>query len=174
MSGVGARSRPADTVEGGFRALVDREYPGLVAAAAMIVGSIPIAEETVQDVLERTFARWDRVSELDRPGAWVRRAVLNQSISTVRRSTSERRALERVRSTDVSGDHGDEPAPEIWLAVGDLPSNQARAIALHYGADLALATVATEMDLSETAVKALLFRARNTLRELRTVQEMHP
>ena len=59
------------------------------------MGNRSTAEEIVQDVLERTYRRWSRVDTYDRPGAWVRRAVLNQSISVAGGARNERSALDR-------------------------------------------------------------------------------
>jgi RNA polymerase sigma factor (sigma-70 family) len=56
--------------------------------------------------------------------------------------------------------------------VRSLPAQQATAVALRYGADLSLAQVAEQMRLSESAVKALLHRARVTLRGDREIREM--
>lgn len=64
----------------GFAELVETESRGLVAAATAIVGDVHRAEEIVQTAFERCFRRWSRVSRLDRPGAWVRRVVINEAI----------------------------------------------------------------------------------------------
>jgi RNA polymerase sigma-70 factor (ECF subfamily) len=160
------------TADERFIALVERELRALTAASALIVGNRSMAEEIVQDVLERTYRRWAKVETYDRPGAWVRRAVLNQSISVARRATSERSALDRLRRRRPPESDPSEPLGEIWTAVRDLPSNQATAVALHYGADLSIAGVAEEMELSESAVKTLLHRARNALRQHEIVEEM--
>jgi RNA polymerase sigma-70 factor (ECF subfamily) len=160
------------TADERFVALVEREHRGLTAASALIVGNQSLAEEIVQDVLERTYRRWTEVDAYDLPGAWVRRAVLNQSISAARRATSERSMLDRLRRRRPPESGPPEPLREIWSAVRDLPSNQATAVALHYGADLSIAMVAEEMELSESAVKTLLHRARNALRHHEIVEEM--
>ncbi len=156
-----------------FEALVFDEHRGLVAASAMIVGDLAVAEEIVQDALERTYARWERVRRLDRPGAWVRRVVLNRSVSHLRRQGAERRALDRMwRRRPVEVADPDPDAGAVWAGVAKLPRNQANAVALHYGADLPLAAVAEELGLTESAVKALLLRARATLRSAHTTEEV--
>jgi RNA polymerase sigma-70 factor, ECF subfamily len=156
-----------------FMALVSEEHAGLVAASALIVGSRDVAEEIVQDSLERTYMRWNKVSRMDRPGAWVRRVVINGSISAARRNGSERRAVGLLRSRRVAlAEHPDRDLADIWAVVSRLPDNQATAVALHYGADLTLAAVATEMNLTQSAVKALLHRARTSLRQDRSIKEM--
>ncbi len=156
-----------------FMSLVTGEHPGLVAASALIVGSRAIAEEIVADSLERAYMRWSKVSRMDRPGAWVRRVVINASISAARRQGSERRALGRLGSRPTT--HAEQPdsnLAEIWVVVRRLPDNQATAVALRYGADLPLSEVSAEMALSESAVKALLHRARTTLRQDQSIKEL--
>lgn len=163
----------SDDADERFVALVQREHRGLTAASVLIIGDRAQAEEIVQDVLERTYVRWSKVSGLDRPGAWVRRAVINQSISAARRSGNERRAVARLRRGRSTLQ--EEPAAsvdEIWSAVRELPSDQCTAVALHYGADLSLVAVAEEMGTTDSAVKSLLHRARTTLRRNDMFEEM--
>lgn len=155
-----------------FREFVERESVGLVAASTAIVGSRATAEEIVQDCLERTYVRWGRISSTDRPGAWVRRMVINQSISTVRRRGTERRALDKVgglAAADRGGSTADSSDIELrdeqlWAAVRALPDDQATAVALRYAADCSLPDVAAALGVSESAANSLLFRARTSLR----------
>lgn len=150
-----------------FAELVADEHRGLIAAAVMIVGDSARAEEIVQEAFVSAYERWAHVATMDRPGAWVRRVVLNRAISEARRRGVERRALRRVMSWRQQREQSapDHSNGELWRAVALLPANQATALALHYGADLSVETVACEMELSTSAVKTLLYRARNTLRE---------
>jgi RNA polymerase sigma-70 factor (ECF subfamily) len=158
-----------------FAAMVEAESRGLVAAVTAIVGDSHRAEEIVQDAFERCFQRWRRVSTLDRPGAWVRRVAINEAISTTRRRASERRALERAHARldrlphapDAAADLGDAG---IWAAVRALPSDQATAIALRYGADLPLEDIAETMSTTVPAVKSLLHRGRAALRDSATLR----
>lgn len=154
-----------------FRAFVERESVGLVAASTAIVGSRATAEEIVQDCLERTFVRWGHISSTDRPGAWVRKMVVNQSISTLRRRGTERKALDKVGALAGAGRSGTETNDDIvvrdeylWATVRALPDDQATAIALRYAADCPLPDVAAALGVSESAANSLLFRARANLR----------
>lgn len=153
----------------GFAELVETESRGLVAAATAIVGDVHRAEEIVQTAFERCFRRWSRVSRLDRPGAWVRRVVINEAISVARRSSSEQRAVQRVAmtppATDGTGDADSRIDHDgLWAAVRALPGDQAAVIALRYGADLGVDEIADTLEISASAVKSLLHRARATLR----------
>lgn len=155
-----------------FAELVETESRGLVAAVTAIVGDQHRAEEIVQETFERCYRRWRRVSRLDRPGAWARRVAINEGISVARRSTTERRAVERLQSlTDAGGPTGPGGDPlaalddaGVWAAVRALPRDQAVAIALRYGADLANDEIAETMQISEAAVRSLLHRGRVALR----------
>lgn len=164
------RDQPAETEP--FRAFVERESLGLLAASAAIVGSRASAEEIVQDCLERTFLRWTRISSTEKPGAWVRKMVVNQSISAVRRRGTEHRALDKagtlaVASAGRSASNSDDIVlrdDPLWAAVRALPDDQATAVALRYAADYSLSDVAAALGVSESAANSLLFRARTSLR----------
>jgi predicted RNA polymerase sigma factor len=56
-----------------------REWPGLVAAAARITGDLDAAEEIVQGVLATALARWPFTGVPDRPGAWMLTATRNRA-----------------------------------------------------------------------------------------------
>ena len=146
-----------------FESVVVAEYPRLVATAQFLVGSSHVAEELVQDCLARSFRRWDEVSRLDRPGAWLRRTVINASMSSLRRSRTERRAVRRLGLQRRIPDT--EPDLERFSAlVASLPEQMSRALALRYGADLSVRAVALELSISESAARTVLFRARERLR----------
>lgn len=152
-----------------FAQLVERESRGLVAAVTVIVGDPHRAEEIVQDAFERCYRRWRRVSQLDKPGAWVRRVAINAAISSRRRSTSERRAVERLGSRAEAAPFAADPQEvlddaALWAEVRALPGEQAAAIALRYGADLSVEDVAATLEVSLPAAKSLLHRGRRALR----------
>ena len=88
--------------------------------------------------------------------------------SVGRRRASEDRAVARLTAmvaTEAGGDPlaalGDD---DVWAAVRALPSEQASAVALRYGADLSLDEIAQTMNISVSAVKSLLHRGRASLR----------
>lgn len=155
-----------------FAQLVEAESRGLVAAVTAIVGDRHRAEEIVQDAFERCYRRWRRVSGLDKPGAWVRRVAINAAISTTRRTSSERRAIERLGAHPPPASTTSSPGDPlksledagVWAVVRSLPSDQASAIALRYGADLSIDEVAATLEISASAAKSLLHRGRAALR----------
>lgn len=159
-----------------FAKLVTTESQGLIAATTVIVGDRHRAEEVVQVAFERCFRRWSRVSRLDKPGAWTRRVAINEAISVARKSSSEQRAVERLETmAPTASGEADDPLAGldddgIWAAVRALPQDQAAAIALRYGADLAIADIADTLQVTVPAAKSLLHRGRKTLRSSPTIQ----
>ena len=159
-----------------FAEFVESESRGLVAAVYAIVGDQHRAEEIVQDAFERCFRRWRRVSRLDRPGAWARRVAINAAISAARRRSNEQRAVQRLGGLGrTGGGDGLDPSlsfddAAIWSAVRALPPDQASAIALRYGADLAVDEVAATLRVSVPAARSLLHRGRTALRASAVLQ----
>ena len=152
--------RAAESFEAFFR----REYRGVLGLAVVLSGSVSVAEEISQDAFLATFRKWDRVSELENPEAWVRRIVANRSVSRFRRSVVEARALLRLspQGADLDG-LAIEVSLDVWQAVRRLPRRQAQAIALTYLLDLPRRAVAEVLDCSEQTVKTHLDRGRRTL-----------
>lgn len=54
--------------------LVERERSAMVRLATLLLGSAHQAEEVVQDGFEIVYERW---SEIERPGAYLRIVVVN-------------------------------------------------------------------------------------------------
>jgi len=153
-------ARVAEDFEMFFRS----EYQAVLGLAISLNRNRSVAEEIVQDTFLIIFRDWARVSMMHSPSAWVRRIVVNRSISILRRSAAEAKVLLRMGST--SGHHEDPSVGDtvdIWREVRRLPRRQAQAIALTYVNDLSRAQVAEVLDCSPETVKTHLDRARRTL-----------
>ena len=158
-----------------FDVVYRSEWSGLVALAWSLHGSWAVAEEVTQEAFADAYRRWDHVGGLDRPGAWVRRAVINRSISAGRRRGVEQRGVVRLAAreqteqhqphTDTTGDAGTARLqdPAFWAAVRALPDRQRACIALHYLDDLSVAEIADAVGCSAATVKVHLHRGRAAL-----------
>jgi RNA polymerase sigma-70 factor (ECF subfamily) len=160
---------------GGFEAFYRREWHAVTALAWSLTGSWPVAEELAQEAMADAYRRWDHVGGLDRPGAWVRRAVANRATSHHRRRGVEHRGLARwsARSEadhrpDTTGDGAIEGVgdPVFWSALRSLPERQAQCLALHYLEDRAVADVADVLGCRAATVKVHLHRGRRALAAL--------
>ncbi|KRA32880.1 hypothetical protein ASD81_14445 [Nocardioides sp. Root614] len=116
--------------------------------------------DLVQDALERTLLRWKRV---DDPEAFVRRAMVNRSVSVWRKVHRERPLTDRV---DAGSGRSEPPFDhELLAAVRRLPPRQRAVIALRYYEDLTEAQTADVLGCSIGTVKSQAHRAMAALRD---------
>jgi len=152
-----------------FDELYQREWSGLVALAWSLTGSWSAAEELAQDAFADAYRRWDEVGGMDKPGGWVRRAIVNRAASHHRHRRVEDRPAPRLLAADDRPDPtGDGAAdrvgdPAFWSAIRALPERQAACVALHYLEDRSVAEIAEILDCRPSTVKVHLHRGRQTL-----------
>lgn len=145
----------------GFDDLYRDEYLDLLRLARLLTGSLAIAEEVVHDSFETMI---DRVDGLDNAGAYLRKVVVNNCYSVIRRATNERRKLEVVgaRREDVV-----LPADldETWKLVAGLKPRARLMLVLRYYDDQTIPQIADTLDVPEGTVKSVLHRALEQLRK---------
>jgi RNA polymerase sigma factor (sigma-70 family) len=159
--------RPASAPRDAFDAFYRGNYASVVRLAYSLCGSMQIAEELAQEAFVTAHQRWERLHGFDRPDLWVRRVVINRSISYRRREATERRALEQLRDGRPHGTAADLPSAdtELWTALRELSPRQAEALALFYVEDQPISEVAKILGLGEETVKTHLKRGRAALAE---------
>ena len=164
--------------ESAFRALLERHQDSVVGTVAKMLGNPSDAEDIAQQVFLRV---WQHAKSY-RPDAKfttylftiTRNLVFNE---TRRRSRKKEIPLD---TGDSSGNHepGDDPhrQPDASLleaelriavdqAITSLPETQRLAVILRRYENLSYEEIAVVLDLSVSAVKSQLFRARSSLRE---------
>jgi RNA polymerase sigma-70 factor (ECF subfamily) len=134
----------------------------MVALAASMTGSREVGAELAQEALLRAFRDWPRVSGLERPGAWVRRATVNLAVDAYRRRSTEQATLARMPSSASPPDGFGVDDP-FWVLARSLPDRQCAVVALRYVDDLPLEEIAQVLEVSVGTVKSTLFDARRTL-----------
>ena len=153
-----AKHSPPDEFDVFYR----REYRGLVALAASLIGDRYMAEDIAQEALLAASRQWRTVGALESPIGWTRRVVSNKSVSLIRRRMAELRAVVRLGSrANVESVH--ESDADFWRLVRSLPPRQAQVIALHYVSDMTVVEIAATLGCQEGSVKASLFKARKNL-----------
>ncbi|MEU1843346.1 SigE family RNA polymerase sigma factor [Micromonospora sediminicola] len=155
-----------------FDGLYHAHFRSLTIQLTAYCGDLAQAQDMVQEAFCRAFARWSRVSRYDDPVAWVRRVAWNLATSRWRRLRTAQAWLHRQREEHVPGPGPDRVALTAALAV--LPTNQRRAVVLHYLADLSVAQIAAQEDVPEGTVKSWLHRGRAALAaQLTTTNEVN-
>ena len=149
-----------------IRAFVDGEYRQVVATVALVCGSVATAEDSVQEALARAWEQTARGKEIERMPAWITTVALNLARSQMRRWRSERRARTRLGALrseihDVTGASGEAYA--IRQALLALPRRQREVTALRYYLGLDVRSIAEHLGIAEGTVKAMLYRARQSL-----------
>ena len=164
--------------ESAFRALLTRHQDSVVGTVAKMLGNPSDAEDIAQQVFLRVWTH----AKSYRPDAKfttylftiTRNLVFNE---TRRRSRKKEIPLD---TGDSSGNHepGDDPhrQPDASLleaelriavdkAIASLPETQRLAVILRRYENLSYEEIAEVLELSVSAVKSQLFRARSSLRE---------
>ena len=159
-SGSGVHGTMRDDTDA-FDAFVRARLPHLLRFGRALTGSDHAAADLVQDALERTLMRWSKVTS-DDPEGYVRRAMVNRSISVWRK-------LGRERLTDeIPQQSYDAPSPDGVLldALRQLAPRQRAVIALRYYEDLTEAQTAAVLGCSVGTVKSQASAAMARLRTL--------
>ena len=143
---------------------IDSQYERLVRVLWVVTGSLPDAEEAVQEAFARAWERRRKGLDFDHLAGWVATVALNYARSRHRRQRTEQRTLD-----SLAGQRESAASPNVELqsvvraAVEGLASRQRDAVVLYYLLDLDVATVSNLLGVSDGTIKTALSRARRTL-----------
>ena len=145
-----------------------REFRAMVALAYATSGSRLAAEDIAQDALLVAYRDWERIGRLDNPATWVRRVVVNRSVSLIRRRIAAGRMLDRLNNgadpvvlSNVSAETRD-----LWKAVRSLSRRQRQVVALRHVEQLTLVDIGEVLGLSKDTVNTHLRRGHARLARL--------
>ena len=149
-----------------FGEYVARQRAALMRFATILTSQTWLAEDLVSDVLGRAFERWDRISSMSEPNAYVRRMIVNEYLSWHRRlaRTSPRADVELdiVRAGDGADERAERDAMIRRLA--ELPRRQRAAVVLRYYVGLSDADIAAHLGCRDVTVRTQISRALKSLR----------
>jgi RNA polymerase sigma-70 factor (ECF subfamily) len=117
------------------------------------------AEEVVQETMIQLFRNWE---EVENPRAWSRKVALR---------LAQKEKMRRARDVPVVDDvliassKGFEDRIDLYNAIQSLPERQRQVVVLYYLDDLTLDTVAELLGTSRSAVRRILERARDSLKD---------
>lgn len=172
MESIGAGDHEA------FRRLVERHQNAVIGTVAKMLGNASEAE----DIAQQVFLRIWRNAKRYRPDA-----KFTTYLFTITRNLVFNESRRRSRKKEVSSDEREENSnqlveaspdrqPDAELlqaelqqavddAISQLPEAQRMAVVLRRYEQLSYEEIAAVLNLSVSAVKSLLFRARTSLRE---------
>jgi RNA polymerase sigma-70 factor (ECF subfamily) len=157
--------------ESSFEDLYRRELRAMIALGTTLTGSPEAGVDLAHEAMLRAYRDWARVGAMERPGAWIRRVLINLAIDHQRRRNRERRALARL-GTATSLELIDPVSDRFWAAVRALPERQRAAVSLHYIDDLSIDGIAEILQVSAGTIKTSLFKARQTLTRTMRAEEV--
>jgi RNA polymerase sigma factor (sigma-70 family) len=169
-SRVGAGGAVAETK--GMHAAVDDLYrdhgQAALRLAYLMTGDRARAEDLVQDAFVRMLARLRHIRETDSLRAYLTRAVVNLAKNEYRREGRLRAFLASGRGSDpMSTSLPDvEGRDELHAQLLALPWRQRAALVLRYCEDHSEADVADALGTSAKAVRSLVGRGLETIRNM--------
>jgi RNA polymerase sigma-70 factor (ECF subfamily) len=171
--GAGPRRGGLDT--GGTDAqridsLYQRHHRRIYSFCLFRLGHREEAEDAAQLTFLNAYRGLGRGPTVDLEMPWLYKIAENVCLNSRRASVRRRRVESPVDPVDVEQvpiGHSSRPDELIWLqdALASLPPQQQRAILLREWQGLSYREIAAELELSQGAVEALLFRARRSLAE---------
>lgn len=127
-----------------------------VLGSVLIVcaGDMPRAEDATNEAFIDALEKWDRVSEMASPKAWVTKVAINKA----KRSWLRRkRYVDPVNVETLELPMFDNASNlELWNAVGALSVKQRTAIVMRYVNDMTQGAIAAELGVAPGTVSATL------------------
>lgn len=144
----------------------------LFGYAYVLTGSVPQAEDLLQDALVRAFRSGRSSKGVDAAHIYVKRSITTAFIDSGRRSSVRPLASDSDPVDDViaaraaQSDHAPEVAQraDLHAAILELPPRERACVVLHYLEDMSVARVAAELGIAEGSVKRYLSDAVGRLR----------
>lgn len=145
--------------------------------ATVLTGDPQASAELVGDVLSRAWEKWDHISRLDQPNAYVRKMIVNEFLSQRRKSKRtvvRSDLLEQLEASAATGsDHARAHAERNDLdhRLARLPRQQRAVLVLRYYEDLPEAEIAELLGCKPSTVRSNAARALAALRiDIRATQ----
>ena len=163
--------------EPAFDRLVETYSGQVYALFTRFLGQVPEREDLVQEVFMRVLRSRERYTPTARFSTYLYRVSFNLAVNHTERNKHARSLDEgapdegaRNAATDEDGDpihklETDDVVHAVRSAIAALPQTQRMALILAKYEELSFAEIAVVLGSSEKAIKSLVHRARESLRE---------
>jgi len=144
--------------------------PALRRYAMSLIGNAAVADDLVQDCIERALRQSSQLREMPRIGGWLRRILYNLYIDTMRRDRSNGKECD----FDDLADHPELSVPasdrdavrDISKAMSCLSVEHREILLLVSVEELNYREIAEELGIPQGTVMSRLARARDRLRSI--------
>lgn len=144
-----------------FADFIRDRHVELLRFAYLLTGDRHLAEDLVQDALERSGLAWRRIRNQDDPEGYVRRTIVNRYLSRVRSLRRERLVAQAPDAGYVDPEIADG---QTWRMLATLPRKQRAVLVLRFYLDYSDAQIAEVQGCSVGTVKSNASRALAKLR----------
>lgn len=161
-----------------FRQLVERHQHAVIGTVAKMLGNASESEDIAQQVFLRIWKNAKRYRPDAKFTTYLFTITRNLVFNETRRKTRKKEISsdEREENSNLTVEANPDRQPDAELlqaelqhavdaAIASLPETQRMAVVLRRYEQLSYEEIGESLDLSVSAVKSLLFRARTNLRE---------
>ena len=178
-------------VEDGFDAIYEEHHGRVFGLAYKMMGNADDASDVTQDAFITAYQNLDKLAPRQREDenrsinlpAWLHRVTKNKCIDALRKRNRRVGMDWETFVATAPASATKESQPEIFALererseriqaiLNEMSPNYRRALLLHEGRGLSVREVAATMGRTESAVKALLFRAREQFRSLHDLESV--
>ena len=151
--------------------IYNRYCKAMYNIALRIIGDPDDAEDVMQEAFIKAFANLHRFAQKSTFGAWLKRIVVNESISWLRKNTKVQTVpiderLSGQLETDTFEIPNDADVKMLLQAVSELKENYRVAISLLYFEGYDYEEISEIMHLSYGNVRTLVSRAKQKLKQI--------
>jgi len=148
--------------------LYTRYVPAGIRLAYLLTGDRAQAEDLAHEAFVRCVGRFQHLRAHSAFDAYLRRAIVNLHTSGLRRRRTEREWIRRegpraAAAVATQRDVGERE--DLWRALSTLPARQRAALVLRYYEDLSERDAAEALGCSLAALKSLVARGSDALRD---------
>ncbi len=159
--------------EAAFEELVKRHTRGVLNLVYRYLGDAARAEDVAQDVFVKVYRARKKYEPKARFSTWLYRIAVNHCLNEIRSRKNQPVGSQPIDDLleEPAGEHPDsrlsrsELRRAVKTAIDALPENQRMAVILARYEDLSYDEIAEAMGLSLEAVKSVLFRAKENLKQ---------
>lgn len=159
--------------EPAFEELVRRHTRGVLNLVYRYLGDASRAEDVAQDVFVKVYRARMKYEPKAKFSTWLYRIAVNHCLNEIRSRRSQSAGATPIDDLlrEPSGEHPDsrltraELQRAVKAAIDALPENQRMAVILARYEEMSYEEIAETMGMSLEAVKSVLFRAKENLKQ---------